>query len=141
MANYTQNLGNTINFTSALVVCDPPGQLLLDFGDDYLIFDTQVSVDYTQPSRELGRDGKVNESGPTVHLCHVGRYVINTRDLLNGSNGHLKVGDIRAEISDRELSPLKPKLGDKLNFSDGAYYALATDYDPMTKMHIVWCRK
>jgi len=133
---------NTLVFRQNLSVCRDPA-VSLDLSDDYLIFDHQTEVEYTQEgTRDLQRDGRVIPSNSkTVHLCHVGRYKLTFRDLLSESSGHLKVGDIRAEISQKELDGLIPATGDKLVFPEGTYFAFAVDWDKMTLMYIVWCRK
>src|SRR5678810_516467 len=141
MPDITQSLGHTLAFNQNLVVCDAVD--LLDFSDDYLVFDTQVDATLTQVGNAvLGRDGRVsNEDVRTVQLCHVGRYQLNFRDLLSEASGHLKVGDIRAEVSEKELDGVVPKSGDKLVFPEGTYFVFAVDWDAMTLMYILWCRK
>lgn len=133
---------NTLAFHQNLVVCNDPA-VELDLSDDYLIFDNQADAEYTQEgTRELGRDGRVNPSNArVVHLCHVGRYKLTFRDLLSEASGHLKVGDIRAELSQKELDGITPQTGDKLVLPEGTYFVFAVDWDAMTKMYIVWCRK
>lgn len=133
---------STLIFGQNLAACRDPA-VTLDFTEDYKIFDHQVEAEYTQEgTRTLQRDGKVIPSNTrTVHLCRVGRYKVTFRDLLSEASGHLKVGDIRAEISQQELDGLVPRTGDLLNLEDGGYRVFAVDWDAMTHIYIVWCRK
>lgn len=141
MADLPKSAGSTWKFAQNLANCPEP-VVDLDVSDDYLIFDNQVEVDYTQEERELGRDGKVGVTAlRTVHLCHVRIYVLNFRDLLSEAAGHLKVGDVRAELSIKELDGVTPKTGDKLIAPSGTYNVFAVDYDHTAQMQIVWCRK
>jgi hypothetical protein len=140
MPDYTKNLGHTINFSSDLAVCREP-VLTLDVSDDYLMFDNPEEATFVQFTNDLGRDGKVNTQETRVHLCHTGRYVINARDLLQDGNAHLEVGDIRAEVSMKELNGLTPKPGDRIMFADANYSVLGQDKDPLTHMFILWCRE
>jgi hypothetical protein len=137
--DYTKNIGHTISFTSDLAVCREPVSTL-DVSDDYLMFDNPEEATFTRYTKDLGRDGKMNTGSTVIHLCHVGRYVINYRDLLDNANGHLKVGDIRAEVSVKELT-VEPLIGDELKFSDKTYHVLGIDKDPLTRMYILWCRE
>jgi len=139
MSDYTKNLGHTINFASNLLVCREPA-MFMDVSDDYLMFDNPEEAVFSRYTKDLGRDGKMNTASTVVRLCHVGRYVINYRDLLDNANGHLKVGDIRAEVSIKELQ-IEPLIGDELKFSDKTYHVLGIDRDPMSKMWILWCRE
>lgn len=138
--DYVKPLGHTLNFFSDLAVCREP-VVTLDVSDDYLMFDNPEEATFTQFTKDLGRDGKVNTQETSVHLCHTGRYVINARDLLQEGNAHLEVGDIRAEVSIKELAGLVPKPGDRLKFADATYNVLAQDYDQLTHMYILWCRE
>jgi hypothetical protein len=140
MSDYTKPLGHTISFFSDLAVCREP-VMTLDVSDDYLMFDNPEEGTFTQFTKGLGRDAKMNTQETNVHLCHVGRYVINARDLLQEGNAHLKVGDIRAEVSIKELANLVPKVGDRLTLFDGSFNVLGQDFDSLTRMYILWCRK
>jgi len=137
--DYTKDLTGSIDFTSNLAVCREPA-MFMDVSNDYLMFDNPEEAMFTRYTKTLGRDGKMNTTEQKVSLCHVGRYVINFRDLLDVANGHLKVGDIRAEVSIKEMQ-IEPKIGDELKFSDKTYHVLGIDRDPMSYMYILWCRE
>ncbi len=139
MANFTKPIAHTISFTSNLLVCREPA-MFMDVSNDYLMFDNPEEATFTRYTKVTGRDGKVDTQSSVVKLCHVGRYVINFRDLLDNANGHLKVGDIRAEVSMKELQ-IEPLIGDELKFSDATYHVLGIDRDPMSRMYILWCRQ
>ena len=139
MPDITASVGSTWQFGQNLAGCRAP--LDLDVSDDYLLFDNQVEADYTQEVRALGRDARMGvTSSRTVRLCHARLYVIGLRDLLLQANGHLRVGDVRAEVSVKELDGLVPGTGDKL-VSSGTYFVFGADYDHTAQMYIVWCRK
>ena len=141
MPDVTKSLGSNWTFTHNLVNCQGPA-VDLDVSDDYLIFDNQVAVDYTQQTRSLGTDGKMSVSASrTVHLCHVRLHILNFRDLLAEAAGHLNVGDARAELSIKELNGITPTIGDKLVAPSGTFFVFAVDYDHTAQMQIVWCRK
>lgn len=142
MPDINASLESTWIFGDSLVACRDPA-VTLDLSDDYLIFDNQVEATYRQEgTRTLGRDGKITSGNVrTVHLCHVGRYKVTFRDLLSEASGHLKVGDIRAELSLKELDGLAPQTGDKITLPDGDYNVFAVDWDNMVSMYIVWCRR
>lgn len=141
MTDLPKSAGSTWKFAQNLANCPSPA-VDLDVSKDYLIFDNQVEVDYTQETRELGRDGKMAvTSSRTVHICHARMYEINFRDLLSEAAGHLKVGDVRVELSIEELDGLTPQTGDKLVTPTGTYNVFALDHDHTAQMQIVWCRK
>lgn len=141
MADLPKSAGSSWTFRQNLANCPSPA-VDLDVSDDYLIFDNQVEVDYTQETRELGRDGKMGvTSQRTVHCCHARLYVLNFRDLLAEATGHLKVGDTRVELSVKELDGLIPQTGDRLVAPSGTYRVFGVDYDHTAQMQIVWCRK
>lgn len=142
MPDFTHAIEQTLVFFQNLLVCKDQ-EVQPDFSDDYLIFDHTVEATYTSVgSQTLGRDGRVQDAQVrTAQLCRVGRYVLNFRDLLSEASGHLRVGDVRLEISQKELDGIVPKPGDKVVLPEGTYHAFAVDWDPITKMYIVWCRK
>lgn len=137
--NYPQDITHTLNFFSNLAVCREPA-MTLDVSDDFLMFDNPEEATFTRYTKQLNDAGKMDTQSTKVHLCHVGRYVLNFRDLLDVANAHLKVGDIRAEVSMKELQ-VEPLIGDELKFADKTYHVLGIDKDPMSHMYILWCRE
>ena len=138
MADVPKSTSQGLVFRQNLAGCQEP-VVDLDVTADFLIFDNQVEVTYSQPTRALQRDGRVDVETTQVQLCHVRMHVIGYRDLLNGSN-HLKVGDVRAELQVSELGGLVPATGDKVVQGTKVFYVFGIDYDHTAQMYIAWCR-